>query len=125
MLGNINAVPSIAVKDLKAARAFYEDLLGLRAERTGSDEMVLLRSGDARINLYHSDFAGTNQATALTWAVGASLEQIVQELASKGVTFEHYNMPGLELKGDVHEAGGMKMAWFKDPDGNILNLINS
>ena len=38
--------------------------------------------------------------------------------------FEHYDMPGLKLDGDVHLAGKMKIAWFKDPDGNILNVVN-
>jgi hypothetical protein len=43
-------------------------------------------------------------------------------LKSKGVTFEHYDMPGLSLEGDIHVGQGMKVAWFKDPDGNILNF---
>ena len=45
--------------------------------------------------------------------------------AREGVRFEHYhNRPGLELDGDVHVGHGMKVAWFKDPDGNILNIVN-
>jgi len=45
-------------------------------------------------------------------------------LKSKGVTFEHYDMPDTRLEGDVHVFGDLRVAWFKDPDGNILNLIN-
>jgi hypothetical protein len=52
------------------------------------------------------------------------VERVVQNLKSKGVTFEHYQMPGLTLKGDIHEAPGMKAAWFKDPDGNIHALVS-
>jgi hypothetical protein len=49
---------------------------------------------------------------------------VVQELKAKGVTFEHYNMPDVTREDDIHVAGNMKVAWFKDPDGNILNIIN-
>jgi hypothetical protein len=56
--------------------------------------------------------------------VGDEIEGIVRELKSKGVAFEHYDMPGLKQKGDIHVAGDMKAAWFKDPDGNIVNIVN-
>jgi hypothetical protein len=55
--------------------------------------------------------------------VGDRIEPIVKSLKSKGITFEHYDMPGLSLEGDIHVGSGMKVAWFKDPDGNILNLV--
>jgi hypothetical protein len=48
----------------------------------------------------------------------------VRSLKSKGVTFEHYDMPGLTLKDDIHVGGKMKVAWFKDPDGNVLSVMN-
>ena len=51
-------------------------------------------------------------------------EAVVAELKSKGVSFEHYDMPGTTLEGDIHVDGDLKVAWFKDPDGNILNLVN-
>jgi hypothetical protein len=56
--------------------------------------------------------------------VGKDIEGVVQELKAKGVTFEHYNMPDMTQEDDIHVAGNMKVAWFKDPDGNILNIIN-
>jgi hypothetical protein len=54
------------------------------------------------------------------------VEGEVRELKSKGVAFEHYDMPELKLKGDVHVADGadLKVAWFKDPDGNIFSIVN-
>ena len=55
---------------------------------------------------------------------GSGFDQAVSELQAKGVAFEHYDMPGVTRSGDVHEAGGMKLAWFKDPDGNIISLMN-
>jgi hypothetical protein len=52
------------------------------------------------------------------------MEKVVQGLRGKGVAFEHYNLPGLTVKGDIHEGGGIKAAWFKDPDGNIHALVS-
>ncbi|MGF6350581.1 VOC family protein [Variovorax sp. W2I14] len=124
MLGNIDAAPNLAVKDLAVARRFYEDTLGLSQVDAEGDEVVVYRSGNTRINVYRSAFAGTNQATAVTWEVGADIERLAAALKAKGVRFEHYDMPDTKLEGDLHVMGGMKVAWFKDPDGNILNLIN-
>ena len=83
-----------------------------------------MKSGDTLINVYRSQFAGTNKATAVTWTVGDEIGRIVKALKDKGVAFEHYDMPGTTLEGDIHVGHGMKVAWFKDPDGNILNLID-
>jgi len=70
-----------------------------------------------------SDYAGTNQATAASWQV-ADIDQEIAALKEKGITFEQYDLPGVTHTGDVHTVGGLKAAWFKDPDGNILNLVN-
>jgi len=124
MLGNIDAVANLAVKDLAVARRFYEDTLGLAQVDAEGDEVIVYRSGGTRINVYRSSFAGTNQATAVTWQVGEDIGRLVAALGARGVRFEHYDMPDTKLEGDLHVMGGMKVAWFKDPDGNILNLIN-
>lgn len=124
MLGQINAVANVAVRDLGRARAFYEKTLGLSEVEHLGDEVSVLKSGDTVINVYRSDYAGTNKATSVTWAVGDRIDGLVDELRSKGVAFEHYDMPDVRLEGDVHVFGDLRVAWFKDPDGNILNLIN-
>ncbi|WPB73770.1 VOC family protein [Archangium violaceum] len=118
-----DAVANLAVKDLRRARKFYEETLGLKPVHEEGGEVVVYRSGNSTVNVYRSDYAGTNQATAVTWTVG-NIEEVVKELRSRGVTFEHYDMPGTRLEGDIHVSSGMKVAWFKDPDGNILNLIS-
>ena len=123
MLSEANAVATIAVKNLEMARKFYHDTLGLKEADGADNEVIVFRSGDSRINVYRSQFAGTNKATALTWPV-EDVEAEVRALKAKGVKFEHYEMPGVKLEGDIHVAGPMKVAWFKDPDGNILNVIN-
>ncbi|TIW23738.1 MAG: VOC family protein [Mesorhizobium sp.] len=124
MLENSNATANLAVKDLEKAKAFYEGMLGLKQVDDMGGELVVYKSGDTLINVYHSQFAGTNKATAVTWTVGDQIGAIVKSLRAKGVSFEHYDMPGLTLEGDVHVGQGMKVAWFRDPDGNILNLVD-
>ncbi|MEX2123208.1 MAG: VOC family protein [Woeseia sp.] len=125
MLGNTNAVANLAVRNLDAARKFYEDTLGLTPIGAEGEELIVYKTGDTMINVYRSQYAGTNEATAVTWAVGDDVEEVVRTLRDKGVRFEHYDMPGMTVDGDVHIAGDMKVAWFKDPDGNILNVVNA
>jgi catechol 2,3-dioxygenase-like lactoylglutathione lyase family enzyme len=124
MLGDIDASANLAVKDLTVARKFYEGTLGLTKVGAEGDELIVYRSGRTTLNVYKSEYAGTNKATAVTWAVGDKIEEVVKALAAKGVKFEHYDMPGMAHEGDIHVAGDMKVAWFKDPDGNILNVVN-
>lgn len=124
MLKHANAVANIAVRDLATARKFYEGTLGLTQVGEEGDELIAYKSGDSTIFVYRSDFAGTNQATAMTWVVGGEVDNVVRALRDKGVAFEHYEMPDMTLDGDVHVAGDMRVAWFKDPDGNILNVVN-
>ncbi|MET0679409.1 MAG: VOC family protein [Burkholderiales bacterium] len=124
MLGNKDAVANIAVKDLQAARKFYEGTLGLKAVGTEGDDLVAFRSGGSTLFVYRSDFAGTNKATAVTWNVGDEVDATVRDLKAKGVAFEHYTMPGMKLEGDVHVGDGMRIAWFKDPDGNVLSVVS-
>lgn len=121
-LGDRDAVVTIAVRDIDAARKFYEGTLGLRPTPDQEPGTLAYQSAKARIFVYPSQYAGTNQATAVTWLVD-DVEAIVQELRGKGVTFEHYEgLPDTKLVGDIHVAGDKKLAWFKDPDGNIHAL---
>ena len=124
MLGDKEAVATLAVKDLGAARKFYEGVLGLKVKDAEGEEALTFKSGNTQLIVYRSQFAGTNQATATNFLVGDDIERIVNGLADRGVVFEHYDLPGLTRKGDLHVAGDFKTAWFKDPDGNILCLMN-
>ena len=122
MLGKADATPMIAVKDLNRARKFYADTLGLKPVETFGEEVVTLMSGDTTVEVYRSEFAGTNKATALNFEVD-DIDAEVRELKDKGIVFERYELEGLTPRGDIYEGQGMKTAWFKDPDGNILSLI--
>ena len=123
MLGDSKVQPMLPVKDLPIARKFYEETLGLKKVGEMGDEAVSFRSGSTTLVVYRSEFAGTNKGTAALWEV-EDVDQTVKELKDKGVKFEHYDLPGLTRKGDVHSGGPMKVAWFKDPGGNILSVQN-
>ena len=123
MLSDKDAVATIAVKDLKAAKKFYSDTLGLKPTPVPEPEVLNYKSGNSTLLVYKSQFAGSNKATSVTWIVD-DVEGTVRDLKAKGVTFEHYDFPGMTRKGDVHIAGKSKAAWFKDPDGNILAVVS-
>src|SRR5215207_3406088 len=124
MLRDTNVMATVAVRKIDVARRFYEDTLGLEPGPTEGDAVRSYRSGKSTILVYQSSFAGTNKATSATWVVGDELEAIVRALTARGVTFEHYDLPDTTRQGDVHVSGKTRVAWFKDPDGNILSIVN-
>jgi catechol 2,3-dioxygenase-like lactoylglutathione lyase family enzyme len=124
MLSDKEAIATVAVTDIKTAARFYEDVLGLQQESTEGEEVITYRTGSSRLLIYRSQFTRTNKATVATWPVGKDLDAIVRTLKDKGVVFEHYDMPGMQRDGDIHRGGDLRMAWFKDPDGNIFNLVD-
>jgi catechol 2,3-dioxygenase-like lactoylglutathione lyase family enzyme len=124
MLKDIDAKATIAVKDITVAKKFYEDALGLTPDGGSQEHGVQqYKSGHTTLVVYQSEYARTNKATVVTWDAGGKIEEIVGALKAKGVKFEHYDMPGLELQGDLHVADGFKGAWFTDPDGNIFHVV--
>jgi fido (protein-threonine AMPylation protein)/catechol 2,3-dioxygenase-like lactoylglutathione lyase family enzyme len=122
-LPKISARPALPVKNLAAARRFYEGSLGFGKPRPGSGEFVTYESeGNATFSLYRSDGAGGT--AALTWMVGERLEDMQRMLAEKGVEFEHDEVAGMRREGNIYIDGDHKVARFKDPDGNLLSLSN-
>jgi catechol-2,3-dioxygenase len=123
MLKDNDAMATMAVKDIEVAKKFYETVVGLTPLPATEPGVVSFRSGNTSVLVYQSQFAGTNRATAATWMVGDDLEGVVAALKARGVTFEHYDFPGMKREGDLHVTGKSRAAWFKDPDGNILALV--
>ena len=123
MLGDNDAIATIAVKDLSVAKRFYEGTLGLKPAGNDEKGVASYKSGKSLIMVYVSQYAGTNQATAATWIVD-NVDDLVGALKEKGVAFEHYDFPGVTRNGDVHVTGKLRNAWFKDPDGNILSVVS-
>lgn len=126
MLGENDAMATIAVADIERARSFYSGKLGLK-ELPGSPnpDVITYASGNSRVLVYRSDYAGTNKATAATWSIEEDLENLAADLKSKGVVFEHYDIPELTLRGDVHVGSYLSVVWFKDPDGNTLSILRT
>ena len=120
MLNEGTVVATIAVSDMAMAKEFYGETLELTLvdENQGG---VTYASGEGKLFVYLSDYAGTNQATCATWEVD-DVERVVADLKAKGVAFERYDLPGMVREGDIHLMESYKSAWFKDPDGNILNV---
>ena len=122
MLGDHPAAATIATADLARARTFYEETLGLKVDMEDDPGGILYASGESRVLLYQSQFAGPSKVTVVTWMVD-DLDRVVDELSAKGITFEQYDLPGLKTdERGIADAGNVKGAWFKDPDGNILNV---
>lgn len=127
-LSNYRMNPSIAVSDMPRAEEFYEGKLGLVATRTGADgSKFYATAGDSSLHVYPSpDHAGRSTATLVTWYVD-DVEGVVDTLTSNRVVFEHYEGVlesgfdyGTDEKGISPRAGGGRIAWFKDPDGNTF-----
>ena len=116
-------IPTLAVKDIKQAREFYEGKLGLEPSKDLGDGGVIYKAGKGTALLvYPSASARTNQATYAGFSVD-NMQETMKELSDKGVEFEDYDFPGLKTENGVATyPGGGKAAWFKDPDGNILAL---
>ncbi len=123
MLGDTDAIATIPVKNVNTASKFYEGKLGLKRGPSEEESVITYKSGNSHILVYESQYAGTNQATALTWVVD-DVDGIVSDLKAKGVTFERYEMPNVTCEGDVHVFGKRRNAWMQDPDGNVLAIVN-
>ena len=121
MLSDNDAIATVGVKNLEEAREFYERTLGL-TKVMENDEVLAFKSGASTLFVYRSPYAGTNKATAVTF-VAEGVDDLVRILKERGVTFEQYDLPNMTREGDIHVAGSMRTAWFKDPDGNIFSVV--
>jgi catechol 2,3-dioxygenase-like lactoylglutathione lyase family enzyme len=119
MFESAKAVATVAVSDLAKAKKFYEGTLGLKAKDERSDGIRYEAGGGTWFLVYPSQFAGTAKSTYMSFDVD-DVEKAVQELQERGVVFEEYDLPGLKTMNGIAEIQGVKGAWFKDPDGNIL-----
>jgi catechol 2,3-dioxygenase-like lactoylglutathione lyase family enzyme len=121
MFEPLRAVPTIAVSDIERAKKFYGETLGLKPVDERADGVRYEAGGGTLVLVYPSQFAGTAQSTYMGFDV-EDLEKAVGELRDRGVVFEEYDMPGLKTVDGIAEIEGVKGAWFKDPDGNILSI---
>ena len=121
MLSNSKVEANIPAGDLKRARDFYADKLGLTpSEEFGEEALAYRTTGGTSFNIYRTEYAGQAGHTIAQWHVD-DIDSEVRDLKAKGITFEVYDMPGVTWDGEIASIEGMgRAAWFKDSEGNIL-----
>jgi catechol 2,3-dioxygenase-like lactoylglutathione lyase family enzyme len=120
MLNDGKVTANIPAADLDRARRFYADTLGLTPVQDNPGGLVYATAGGTSFFVYLTEYAGQAGHTIAQWHV-ADVDAEVAALKSKGLQFEHYDMPGVAWEGDVATIEGMgRAAWFKDSEGNIL-----
>ena len=122
-LASGEAVATLRVRDPREARKFYEGVLGLRPQEGAEGDVLAYAGARSRVFVYSSPLASETPPTAVTW-VCDDVDATVGSLRARGVRFEHYDMPGVTREGDVHVAGRIRAAWFRDPDGNVLAIVS-
>jgi catechol 2,3-dioxygenase-like lactoylglutathione lyase family enzyme len=120
MLSGSNAFSGFAVPDIEQARQFYEGKLGL--EVSEENGMLALHTGTNRILVYPKPDHAPATYTILNFPV-PDLDKTVAELTARGVQFERYEGFSHDDQGIVRDSGGPAIAWFKDPAGNILSVL--
>jgi predicted enzyme related to lactoylglutathione lyase len=121
MLDKATVTANIPAADLARARAFYADKLGLTPIQEMDGIMLLYRTATgSTFSVYQTEYAGQAGHTIAQWHV-ADVDAVVRDLKAKSVSFEHYDMPGVDWNDDVASMGDMgRAAWFKDSENNIL-----
>jgi len=124
MFKDIKAVSSFSVNDLQKAKDFYHDKLGLEVSEGSMGILTLHTSGGGTIIVYPKPNHEPATFTVLNFPV-RDVEKAVDELISRGITFEQYDAPlKTDEKGILRGDGrGPDIAWFKDPAGNILSVL--
>ena len=122
MLNDSKVTANVPAADLDRARSFYADVLGLTPASENPGGLIYTTSGGTSFFLYQTEYAGQAGHTIAQFHV-PNVDDEVRDLQAKGLTFEHYDMPGVTWDGDVAKMGDMgSAAWFKDSEGNILCL---
>lgn len=120
MLQTNKAFSSFSVDDLQKAKQFYEQTLGLKVAQ--SPEGLELHPGNTDVFIYPKPNHEPATFTVLNFLV-EDIDSVVDDLKQKGVTFERYEGSIKTDEKGIHRNGGPTIAWFKDPAGNILSVI--
>lgn len=124
MFKDSKAFSGFAVKDIDAARAFYGDTLGLDARSGQMGDLELHLASGAVVMVYPKDDHEPANYTILNFPV-QDVDVAVDELTNAGIRMEHYGAEfGQDEKGIARDDRGPTIAWFKDPSGNILSVLD-
>ncbi len=124
MFKNTKAFSGFSVNDLKKAKEFYGDTLGLEVSEAEMGHLDLHLAGGSHILIYPKSDHTPATFTILNFPV-ADIDEAVDQLTKLGIRFEQYDQPEIktDAKGIARGTGGPNIAWFKDPAGNILSVL--
>jgi len=126
MFKDTQAFSGFSVDDIAKAKAFYAGTLGIQVSEE-EDELILHFAGGTKVLIYYKgEYHVPATFTVLNFPV-PNVEQAVDALTQQGVRFEVYDLPYLKTddKGIARGQGGPNIAWFKDPAGNILSVLEA
>ncbi len=121
MLTESEVHANIPAADLKRARAFYTEVLGLTPTAEDDYTVTFPTPSGSWFQIYETSYAGTGKHTVAQWDV-EDLAEEVRRLKSRGVAFEDYDLPGVEWTDSIATLPGGLAAWFRDSEGNIMCL---
>ena len=123
MLADAQIMAIVPTTDLARAKAFYGQVLGLADANvpTPGPQVVYRCGGNTLLEVYERPTAGDAQHTLASWEV-SDLRAAVDQLRTRGVRFEEYDLPGVKTEDGISATGDLREAWFRDPDGNILRI---
>ena len=122
MLSDKKITPDLPVQDLERARKFYEEKLGLKPVMSSDYDVMYVCGGGTNLYLYRREPTKVEH-TEVSWNVD-DIEAEMKDLRSRGVEFESYDLPELKTdENDIAVMDGVRASWFKDPEGNILSLV--
>lgn len=125
MLSNAMVIPTIPTKDFNRSRQFYEQILGFSVVAEDHSPGIMYQSGEGTMLylFYQANFSPCDHTVASF--IVDNIESEVQELKSKGLQFQEYSIPSMKIKtvNSIASYANMKAAWFKDPENNILAIV--
>ena len=123
MLKNQKAHATVPVTDLAKAKAYYVGVLGFDDVEAENQDAVMIKAADGtRFALYATPNTQRGGHTQLGFAVD-DIEAEVADLKARGVVFQEYDMPGLKTVNGITGTAEARAAWFIDPDGNTIGLV--
>ncbi|MAS36301.1 MAG: glyoxalase [Anaerolineaceae bacterium] len=126
MLSNAKISAVVPVTDLGRARDFYEGVLGLSVWREDQERgTVLYHGAGTYLLIYVRQTASSGEHTIVAFEIEGDADAVLDGLIEQGITFDTFEIPGVEMQWDdrgVLKDGAMVAAWFKDPDGNVINV---
>ncbi|MGH2464168.1 MAG: VOC family protein [Candidatus Limnocylindrales bacterium] len=122
MLSDSRTHTTLPTTDLARARTFYEGVLGLVPEFVAPGGVMYATAGDSHFLVFPSSGLASGAHTQMGFGV-ADVDAAVADLKGRGLVFEAYDFPGFDPTSSIATTGEIRAAWFTDPDGNLLSVV--